>query len=295
MESLIEDISNLDLEVQANRQNVASRIQAMIEQARTVTSYKAPKPQIFQGGRNAIIARDWLDDLEGYCTQTNLPLDRWTGAAFDYLRGSARSWFRTAGLSRQTPWENFKSAFQIEFKPSDHERNILIELRDLKQISINDITNYIHRFRDLAFQLENPSDDMLREYFIAGLITQTQVQVQIANPTTWNEAISSAERINGVFSRALSKEKSVPIMAHNQSPQPRHIELPPGEPMELDNLQRPLKKLSLAERDRLRRIGACFRCRRTGHMASRCRSKTALNNIEPEETPGNQGKDGGEL
>lgn len=271
-------------------------------QALARSSYKAPKPTLFSGGRNALATRDWLQELERYCRHTALPTFEWTSAAVDHLRGPASTWFQTTKMTDKTPWADFKTAFLAEFRPSDHQRSILMELRNLKQPSVKDMTTYVNRFRDLALQLDKPADEMLREYFIEGLTLQTRVQVEIANPSTWSDAIRTAERINGVFARAQQHQRHtyIPTTATANHAAPVTTTAAPttvpsyldgaGEPMDIDNIRfrntnrRPLGRLTDAEREELRRIGACFRCRRTGHRATDCRSAPAqgrrLNSVE---------------
>ncbi|KAF9552750.1 hypothetical protein EC968_000417, partial [Mortierella alpina] len=190
-----------------------------------------------------------------------------------------------------TEWDTFKTEFTKEFKPSDHQQAIIRELRELRQTGLRNIDGYISRFRDLALQLDDPTDTMLREYFIQGLVTDTQLQVQLANPPTWQEAVSVAERVNAVFVSVRHKTKTdfLPANTPNTSTKGQS-DLPPGEPMDVDHLsaflasmantfqrnkiqyssRKPLPKLTPSEREHLRRIGACFRCRKTGHIADKC-------------------------
>ncbi|KAF9272089.1 hypothetical protein BGZ68_002713, partial [Mortierella alpina] len=120
----------------------------------------------------------------------------------------------------------------------------------------------------------------------------TQLQVQIANPRTWQEAIAVAERINSVYVRVRHKVKAdfMPTQSQNIA-QKAQSDLPAGEPMDVDHLsaflasmtntfkrnttqyasRKPLPKLTPTERAHLRRIGACYRCRKLGHIADKCR------------------------
>lgn len=306
--SLVNSLSGLQLNTQEGKSDAAREIVAAITSARAASQYKAPKPQLFRGGRDALVTRDWLEEVERYCRRTNLLTTEWTGAATDYLRGPALTWYRMSVLTENTTWEDFKEAFTAEFKPSNHEHTILTELRDLRQASILEFDAYVTKFRNLALQLDNPADNMLREYFISGLTLKTQLQVQIANPLTWQNAIQVAERINNVFARSTTNKSNHPVPI---IPSQATTRTSGPEPMDLDHLrvllasltnttnvnafQRPLSKLTRTERDRLRRIGACFRCRRTGHLASECRSGRNLNNIETDASADDEsGKDQGE-
>ncbi|KAG0308425.1 hypothetical protein BGZ99_001147 [Dissophora globulifera] len=286
LNSLIENLKFLNLSSNEGRAQAYTSIQSHVNstQNHTSNSYKAPQPQLFSGGRDALATRDWLEQLERYCKRTNFPEEEWSSAAVDYLRSTALTWFRTSKLAEKTPWELFKKAFIAEFRPADHERNILMELRDLKQRDVKEMTTYINQFRDLALQLYDPADEMLREYFVAGLISQTQVQVQIADPKSWQEAIQVSERINGIFARSASKTKTTFMQPQSA---PKNHELPKAEPMDIDAMfnttginafqrgQPGLIKLSPQERAHLTRTGGCFRCRKQGHLASQCRAPMA--------------------
>ena len=46
--------------------------------------------------------------------------------------------------------------------------------------------------------------------------------------------------------------------------------------MEIDNIQGTFKKRTDEERDKLRSIGACFNCRRVGHMTNECPNSICL-------------------
>lgn len=319
IQNLVSGLGQLNLSQNGDREQAYAQIaSALADAAKQAAchSYKAPKPQLFHGGRDALATRDWLEQLERYCKRTTLPPTEWTSAAIDHLRGTALTWFRMSHLRETTPWDAFKTEFTKEFKPSDHEHSILMELRDLKQASVKEISAYINRFRDLALQLDNPADDMLREYFIAGLVEKTQIQVQIANPDTWQEAVKVAERINGVYARALAKSKPT----YMTTPTPNQSALPPAEPMDVDSMRvllanlasltnagttvanfrrhnkGRLPKLDKKEKERCLRLGLCFRCRKKGHMAEGCTGDVAMYSIEADDDNENDsGKEQGEL
>ncbi|KAG0195830.1 hypothetical protein BGX28_000551, partial [Mortierella sp. GBA30] len=67
-----------------------------------VLTYKAPEPQLFGGGRNALATRDWLERMERYCKRSNVASDNSTEAAVDYLQGAALTWFRMLSRTKHT-------------------------------------------------------------------------------------------------------------------------------------------------------------------------------------------------
>ncbi|KAF9176233.1 hypothetical protein BGZ51_001254, partial [Haplosporangium sp. Z 767] len=92
-------------------------------------SYKPPKPQLVQGGRNALATRDWITEIERYCERARLPRNEWTSAAVDHLRSAAMTWFQChRQLTESSSWDLFKEEVLKEFRASDHESTILMEL-----------------------------------------------------------------------------------------------------------------------------------------------------------------------
>ena len=102
------------------------------------------------------------------------------------------------------------------------------------------------------------------------------------NPLDLETAEIIAERVDSVTYKPMSR-----LPAFKPHPNYR----PPGGviPMDLDAIG----KLTDAERDRLRKNGGCFRCRKTGHLARDC---PMTNRVHPrinaiEEAPVESGKE----
>ena len=94
------------------------------------------------------------------------------------------------------------------------------------------------------------------EYFVSGLKTRSKQEIILRNPETLEEAYQLAYRLDNLFQRTQSTWKPV-----NPSP-------PVSDPMDIGHVSgAPLKKLTNEEREALRNAGACFRCRKTGHIA----------------------------
>src|SRR3954449_5367825 len=69
-----------------------------------------------------------------------------------------------------------------------------------------------------------------------------------------------------------------------KQPEPRQTFVKPLglAPMEIDTITPRFKKLTDEEREKLRRVGACFACRQPGHMSSQCprRTNQTLRHVE---------------
>ncbi|KAF9948094.1 hypothetical protein BGZ72_009935, partial [Mortierella alpina] len=155
IDEVINNLQRLNLSSESDRKAAREQLQALYTSAsRNQVTYKAPRPQVFTGGRNALATRDWLESMECYCKRSNVPTTGWTEAAVDHLRGTARAWFRLSGLSITADWDTFKTEFTKEFIPSDLKQAIIRELRELRQNNLKNIDVYINRFRDLALQLD---------------------------------------------------------------------------------------------------------------------------------------------
>ncbi|KAF9435555.1 hypothetical protein BGZ76_006052, partial [Entomortierella beljakovae] len=268
---------------------------------KSTNNSNALEPQLFHGARDVYVSRDWLVGLERYCIRSGLPKEQWTSVAANRLRSAAQSWFLKSNIKEDAVWEIFKAEFLREFKPSNHERSIMRELRVMRQSNPRDLPMYVNRFRDLAYQLDHPSDNILRDYFISGLDIQTQVLVEIANPQTWRNAIQAAEKIDEAFARVQPNQgmKKYPeiiytptitqisrLYSHAQINHPFYSAHSPI---------RRLEKLSPCEREHLRRIGGCFRCRRVGHRASNCGTKPKMTKTSTDVCDEDKGKERGEL
>jgi hypothetical protein len=124
----------------------------------------------------------------------------------------------------------------------------------------------------------------LLDKFLRGLKPKTRMELELKDPQTLAEAIRLADRFDSiVYRKTVPLTPSTPLPSHSGEYESR------GEPMQLDVMRtKPkipstpktpaLKKLTTEERTHLRNLGACFRCRKPGHVSRECSDKQPRKN-----------------
>jgi retrotransposon gag protein/zinc knuckle protein len=176
-------------------------------------------------------------------------------------------------------WDLFKQSLQDQFQPVNSTKTARTRLDQLKQKT--SVRIYNTEYRELMVQIPDMSEaDRLHNY-LRGLKAQVASQVAMQQPTTLLQAQGLADTAD-VIQFQYQTRPQVPYTArHNICPETQG-----PVPMDLDTI----RKLTDAERDRLRKIGGCFRCRKPGHLARDCtltnRTHPRINAIDtdPEES-----------
>lgn len=259
--------------------------------AKTIaTVIKPSKPKPFQGNIDAEECLNFLDCQAAYYEAVLLPQTQWVTYTALMLEGSAQSWWRNSGLTKTTPWDEFQKAFLAYFTPPDTVNKARREIEQLQQGKTS-IAAYTEKFRRLLRLIPNLDAESILFRYTQGLEKDTKLQVLLRAPDTLDEAVVMATRIYGTF------HPSEPI------PQPSSPQHSPSNPvpMDLDNLRimlnalgfqprqqrqrrfnrQPLDRLPDDERLRLYQRGACFKCRKDGHISRDCPTKNrSFNNID---------------
>jgi hypothetical protein len=270
---------------------------------RTVAAVLKPtKPKPYTGAIDAVACLNFIENQEEYYQIVNLNENEWVKYTAVSLEGDAKAWWRDSGLNLTSSWQEFRQAFIDYFTPPDTTSAARMELSKLKQGKLS-VADYTTKFRRMARLIPSMDRETTLFLYTHGLESDTSREVRLRQPTTLDEAIKLATIIHNILRPVAPTAVVAPAAPVAQQPT--------AEPMDLDSLrilltnltkttginafQRPLPKLTNTERDRLRRIGACFRCRRTGHLASACRSGRTLNNLETGLNANDEsGKDQGE-
>jgi Retrotransposon gag protein/Zinc knuckle len=246
---------------------------------------KPKQPEKFNGKRDFQVIDNWITSVDSYFALTHAePPD-----IYHYLNtiftGEAATWFRFLYRNVEpntVTWEAVRTSVKAYFVPPNYNRRLRDEWAYLRQTTT--VSDYYARLTQLAMQLGEVEEERLVDKFVRGLKPKTRTEVELRDPQTLGEASRIADR----FDTIVYRSPFVPL-------QSSHQEDTRGEPMQLDTLRTTpvqidafrtktqsskLRKLTNDERAHLRSINACFKCRKQGHMARECPSKTEHPNAD---------------
>lgn len=239
---------------------------------------RPPRPRTFSGKKDHNVVESWVSSVNSYFALTNIQ----PPYIYHYLNtlfvGEAAIWFRyhyPETVASTLTWEQVCGNLRGFFIPPNKDRRLQDQWAQLRQFT--SVSDYISRFCSLAMQLPTQQESIMVHKFIRGLKSKTRMELELKDPQSLNEAFRLADRFDSIvyqqkFNNFIDKPFVKPTV---------HVQYEDGEPMQLDTLRtmkpkvskdtsKPLQPLSTEERTRLQSIGACFKCRRPGHMAREC-------------------------
>jgi hypothetical protein len=285
--------STSDFEQQTQQeQPVPTQQEARPAQTMFTMHLKPKQPEKYDGKRDVQVIDNWTASVDSYFALTGAQ----PPAVFYYLNTiftkDAASWFRfnfrNANPTLVT-WEVVKEMLVKHFVPVNHRRQLRDDWAYTRQTGT--VKEYYSHLAQLAMQIGTINEVEFLDKFVRGLKAKTKMEVIFRNPKTLDEALELADNYDSaMFRKAFNNFQ--PNFDSSWQGDTR------GEPMHLDTLRSTstdtrsaiqidsfktksreptLQKLSESERTRLRDIGACFKCRKQGHMARECTSKVFPN------------------
>jgi hypothetical protein len=275
-------------QLQAQLQQLQEQLAAAQQQANPpqvpapARMYKPIVPKPYAGGRNEKL-EPWLFQVERYCEMAPVPAEDQVKFAGGLLEGNPASWWLAVHQDiEEKPvneqWEAFRTQIKAHFQPINTAVDARTRLDQLRQRT--SVLIYNTEFREIMLLLPNMHEEDRIYAYLKGLKPAVANQVAMQQPTTLIVAQSLATTTDTIQFQHMPRR---PTFNHRpvDRPTPRAEYRGPA-PMDLDAIG----KLTNDERERLRKNGGCFRCRKTGHLARDCtmsnRTHLRINAIDEE-------------
>ncbi|PWA72092.1 hypothetical protein CTI12_AA274570 [Artemisia annua] len=169
-------------------------------QGTSFSPLKVPKPDMYNGTRNATLVENFLFGLEQYFEAMGVDEDaaRISNAP-TFLRESAQLWWRRKhherekGICDLNTWDQFKTELRKQFVPHNADSEAKAKLRRLRHTGT--ISDYIKEFTTTLLEIDDVADQDALFYFKDGLKEWARVEIDRRNVKTLDEAIAAAESI----------------------------------------------------------------------------------------------------
>jgi hypothetical protein len=222
---------------------------------------KPDRPPPFTGRRSESLEA-WIFQMQQFCDLAPVPADDRITFAATFFKDQAALWWRSYHQDQDWEtaapnWDAFLIALRRQFVPVNTSISAYDRLQRLSQKA--SVNAYNHEFRAIMLELPDMDATTRLNYYMRGLKENIRPFVAMQSPANLAAAETIAERVDAVTYKPQNRPAGF---------QPRSNYRPPGGviPMDLDAIG----KLTDVERDRLRKNGGCFRCRKTGHLARDC-------------------------
>lgn len=224
--------------------------QALLQAQSNIQAHlQLPKPPTFDGKEAADL---WLFQVETFLVASKVESETFSIAyASQLLQGTALRWWQSFPEKPNT-WNGFKEVLLARFAPlsASSARDAWSRVRQTSTLE-----EYISCFSDTMARVTDASEGERVQRFKDGLKPALRNPLSLEDPTTFQEAVRKAILLNQRI--------------HYLTPSPA----PAPAPMEVDSIK--LQPLTPEERERLRKLGLCFRCRAGKHQAKDCPKKTS--------------------
>ena len=265
---------------------------AAVNARQQMINIKPKQPDTYSGeGRSRLRAHDFVSLCETYFFAVGVDDDmQRVKFVSTLLRDSAQRWLAELSRRNAVPntWTAFSDALVRHFMPDGSATGVRHQLHQLQQRQ--SVDDYADKFTSLLSQIPTMDEGERLALFYRGLKPMINTWTQFTNPATLVEAIETAKRIDTVifraaprrfdstnpynpsFSNAVRGPTPMQLGAFNNNNharlEPSHRRAPP--PSSNNGSAPRLSKLTDAERADLKNRGACFRCRRVGHISADC-------------------------
>jgi hypothetical protein len=223
-----------------------------------MVNLKPERPTTYGGHRNESLDA-WIFQMDRYCQLLPVPEPNRVSFAGTFLKDHAAMWWRTIYEEIEAQpdpdrWTQFVTGLKRQFQPINTSETARTRLDQLKQKT--SVRLYNSDFREIMLQLPHMHEADRIHSYIKGLKPAIASLVAMQQPDTLTAAQGLADTADTIQFHHMPRRPF-------STPRPEYRG---PAPMDLDAIE----KLTDAERERLRKNGGCFRCRKTGHLARDC-------------------------
>jgi hypothetical protein len=262
----------IDAQVEAKLAQVIADVNVNLNRG---GSTKPSKPDTYGGRKDPEL---WLYGVDLYYAASGITSDFAKISFTDaLLRDDALVWRRTTVAPPS--WDEWKAMLISAFQPVNPTETARDRLARLRQTG--PVRSYASAFRTVTLLIPTITDDEKKDRFIRGLKPKIMNDVKVKAPTTFDEAVQIAVRLDTLDTWRPSSASS--------SMGGRNPKTNGATPMDLDvnaiafdpvavcssanaitSSHPPRKPLTDREREDFKKKGICFKCRKPGHLAREC-------------------------
>lgn len=232
-------------------------------------------------GKTSEDVEEWLFSLQLNFDANDTAADKRVKLAAASLRGAALTWWRAQMLSKKelapSTWDAFADSITAAFQPINPIQAARDKLDNLKQTT--SVAAYAHAFRNLALRIPDLSDADKLQRFIHGLKLNTQREIKIRAPSTFEDAVNMADRYDSIVydqQRQARRAADPPRRRFdNNAGGSTRSELAAINASDTKPTTQRYTKLTPELRQQLLKEGKCFYCRQSGHTANSCPAKSS--------------------
>lgn len=235
-----------------------------------------PRAPMYDGARDPSILNAWIEAMEMRLDALKVPEKEMIRFAAFHLTGAAMSWFSAIRdtITDTHTWFHFLVMLRNTFMPPNYINMLATKMEQLKQTT--SVLEYALEFEEIRRQLPKNymSEGQAVYKFTHGLKPLIQRSLALKWPETLTEAIQSADRVDQSI---IEGQNFLRFVTNRNVPRSQRTErnmqhmFTPQLDAEGDVIMaNTLQKLSPADREKLRKAGICFRCRKGKHYARDC-------------------------